>query len=80
MACDAEDKYRSSVFGRTFVAGHKHPLWSNTMDNLGYTFNDPVLKQAATDFQRNLLTTEQSLIQQGINICPLKNTFQSICW
>lgn len=80
MACDAEDKYRSSVFGRTFVPGHKHPLWSNTMDNIRYAFKDAHLKQAAADFQTHLLATEQALIEQGINICPLKNTFQSICW
>lgn len=80
MACDAEDKYRSSVFGRTFVPGHKHPLWSNSMDNIRYAFKDAQLKQAAAEFQQNLLNTEQTLIQQGINICPLKNTFQSICW
>ena len=80
MACDAEDKYRSSVFGRTFVPGHKHPLWSNTMDNIRYAFKDAQLKQVALEFQQNLLNTEQTLKQQGINICPLKNTFQSICW
>lgn len=80
MACAAEDKYRSSVFGRTFVPGHKHPLWSNTMDNMRYAFKDARLKQAAAEFQQNLLNTEQTLIQQGINICPLKKTFQSICW
>lgn len=80
MACDAEDKYRSSVFCRTFVAGHKHPLWSNTMDNIRYRFKDEALQQAAIDFQQQLLRTEQQLDRQGINICPLAHTFQSICW
>ena len=80
MACDAEDKYRSSVFCRTFVAGHKHPLWANTMDNIRYRFQDDALKQAAKDFQQQLLVTEQQLQRQGIHICPLAHTFQSICW
>lgn len=80
MACDAEDKYRSSVFGRTFVPGHKHPLWSNTMDNIRYAFQTPELQTAAAEFQQQLLTKEQELTNQGINICPLAHTFQSICW
>ncbi|WP_430462138.1 hypothetical protein ACQUQU_04935 [Thalassolituus sp. LLYu03] len=80
LACDPEDRYRSNVFVATFVRGHKHPLWSNTMNNLSYRFTAPALKLAAESFQRDLLATEQQLEQKHLNLCPLNHVFQSICW
>ena len=80
MACEAEDRFRLNVFGGTFLKGHKHPLWSNTMDNIHYQFKDDELKIAAQKFQKRLIETEGELSDKGLNICPLKNVFQSICW
>ena len=80
MACEAEDRFRLNVFGGTFLKGHKHPLWSNTMDNIHYRFKDDELKISAQKFQKRLIETEGELSDKGLNICPLKNVFQSICW
>lgn len=80
MACDAEDRFRLNVFGGTFMRGHKHPLWSNTMDNIRYRFVDDQLKYEAGEFQKQLIEIEQELKNKKINICPLENVFQSICW
>lgn len=80
MACDAEDRFRLNVFGGTFMRGHKHPLWSNTMDNIRYRFSDEELKSKAKEFQNKLIGTEQNLKAKKINICPLESVFQSICW
>ena len=80
MACGAEDRFRMNVFGSTFIQGHKHPLWSNTMDNIKYQFKDNDLKRSAEAFQKELISAEADLSKLGINICPLKNVFQSICW
>lgn len=80
MACDAEDRFRLNVFGGTFMRGHKHPLWSNTMDNIEYRFKEKALVQSARKFQSRLLETERALQEKELNICPLKNVFQSICW
>lgn len=80
MACDTEDRFRSNVFINTFVRGHKHPFWSNTMDNIAYGFKGPELKICVKKFKSNLVATEKQLESEGLNLCPLKNTFQSICW
>lgn len=80
MACDAEDRFRLNVFGGTFMRGHKHPLWSNTMDNIKYRFKEGALCQSAEKFQSRLIETEKKLQEKDLNICPLKNVFQSICW
>lgn len=80
MACDAEDRFRLNVFGGTFMRGHKHPFWSNTMDNIKYRFKNENLKKEAEVFQKELVSVEGELSKAGIDICPLKNVFQSICW
>lgn len=80
LACDPEDRFRSNVFVDTFARGHKHVLWSNTMDQIKYRFQTPELQHHAEKFQQALLETEQQLEREGINICPLSRTFQSICW
>lgn len=80
MACDAEDRFRVNVFAGTFMRGHKHPLWSNTMDNIKYKFKDESLQKNALSFQKKLLIVEKELEENEINICPLSNVFQSICW
>lgn len=80
MACHPEDRFRTNVFASTFVRGHKHPLWSNTMDQIRYKFDDAELQQAAEGFQKQLKKTESKLEADGLNLCPLKHVFQSICW
>ena len=80
LACDPEDRFRSNVFVDTFARGHKHILWSNTMDQIKYRFKAPELKQKAVEFQKSLIETERQLEQENINICPLNRVFQSICW
>lgn len=80
MACSADARYRAKVFEHTFVIGHKHPLWSNTMDQISYRFQHTSLQQLAHDFRQQLMDTEARLESQGLNICPLRHTFQSICW
>ncbi len=80
MACDSEDRFRINVFAGTFMRGHKHPLWSNTMDNIRYRFKDKSLKLYAKEFQEKLIETEINLKENKKNICPLDNVFQSICW
>jgi len=80
LACDPEDRFRSNVFVDTFARGHKHVFWSNTMDQIKYRFKDSDLQDKAKKFQQNLLAAEHQLEKEGINICPLNRTFQSICW
>ncbi|MDX1344204.1 MAG: hypothetical protein R3227_17660 [Reinekea sp.] len=80
LMCDAEDRYRSNVFSRTFVAGHQHWLWDNSMANIRYRFSSPELNSIAVEFQHALLKTEQKLQAKSLNLTPLKNVFQSICW
>jgi len=80
LACDPEDRFRSNVFVDTFARGHKHFLWSNTMDQVRYRFKSSDLQQQAQQFQQELLATEQQLEAEDINICPLNRVFQSICW
>jgi len=79
-ACLTDDRFRSNVFNVTFARGHKHPLWSNSMDNVRYKFSDKALQASASQFQKDLLKTQDELIEKNINICPLSNVFQSICW
>ncbi len=80
MACDAEDRFRSNVFASTFIRGYKHPLWSNTMDNIQYKFKDKDLKNKALEFQKSLKNTESELKKKDLDICPLSHVFHSICW
>ena len=80
LMCDADDRYRSNVFSRTFVAGHKHWLWDNSMANIKYEFTTPELEAIAIMFQQDLAATEQTLTKNNLNLTPLKNVFQSICW
>lgn len=79
-ACLTDDRFRSNIFNATFARGHKHLLWSNSMDNIRYKFKDEALQGSAKDFQKELLATQETLIEQDMNICPLSNVFQSICW
>jgi len=80
LMCDADDRYRSNVFSRTFVAGHKHWLWDNSMANIRYRFLNTELKTAAAEFQQALKQTEQRLEAENLNLTPLSNVLQSICW
>lgn len=80
LMCGVEDRYRVNVFARTFVAGHKHPLWSNTMDNIRYKFREPALQALAEEFRQQLQTTDQRLASDGLQLTPLNQVFQSICW
>jgi hypothetical protein len=78
--CDPEDRYRSNVFARTFVAGHKHWMWDNSMANVAYKFRDSVLKDEVTQFNASLQETQSQLENKGLNLTPLRKIFQSICW
>jgi hypothetical protein len=80
LMCDPEDRYRSNVFARTFVAGHKHWMWDNSMANIAYKFRDSVLKDEVTKFDASLQNTESKLESKGLNLTPLSKIFQSICW
>lgn len=78
-AIHPEDRYKTVVFAHTFVLGHKHPYFDNSMRAVHYGFNQPTLIEIAKNFQISLI--ENDLAQQkNPAYVPLDKLIQSICW